>query len=66
MREAKANGQLIQASPDAPEKAVCPTCGGAVTKRKRRRMDGSVTYFYRHNTGEGENCPLRYNPTGER
>ena len=48
MREAIAEGQLVPAGPDAPEEAVCPACGGAVRKRKRRTMDGQVTYFYRH------------------
>jgi len=66
MREAKVDDQLVQAGLDSPEAATCPACGGIVRKRKRRRMDGSVTYFYRHNSGEGESCPLRYNPTGER
>ncbi len=60
MLEAKVGGQLVQAGPDSPEKALCPACGGAVSKRKRCRMDGSVTYFYRHARGVGEGCPLRY------
>jgi hypothetical protein len=62
MLEAKAEGKLVQAGPDSPEKAQCPACGAAVTKRKRRRMDGSFSWFYRHVRGEGEKCPLRYNP----
>ncbi len=62
MLEAQVDGQLVQASPDSPEKAQCPACGGTVSKRKRRLMDGSVTYFYRHHAGEGSNCPLRYTP----
>ena len=60
MLEASVDGQLVQASPDSPEKAQCPACGGAVSKRKRRRMDGTITFFYRHDAGEGNNCPLRY------
>ena len=49
-------------SVDSPEEAVCPTCGGVVTKRKRRKMSGQVTYFYRHETGVGDECPRRYRP----
>jgi len=62
MREAMVKGQLVPASPDSSEKARCPTCGGTVTKRKRRRMDGSFSWFYRHSRGQGEGCPRRYNP----
>ena len=62
MREAKVDGQLIQADPNSPETALCPACGGSVSKRKRRNMDGSVTYFYRHAHGEGDTCPLRHRP----
>ena len=54
--------RLITAGPDSPDRAQCPECGAPVTKRKRRRMDGSVSYFYRHVRGKGERCPLRYNP----
>lgn len=62
MREAVVEGQPVPADPDAPEKAVCPACGGAVRKRKRRTMDGQVTYFYRHERKAGKKCPLRYHP----
>lgn len=62
MLEAKVDGQLVRAGPHSPEKGRCPSCGGTVSKRKRRRMDGRVTYFYRHNTAEGIDCPLRYTP----
>lgn len=62
MQEAVVNGQMISAGPDSPEKAQCPVCGGTVTKRKRRRMDGSVSWFYRHIHGEGKGCSLRYYP----
>jgi uncharacterized protein with PIN domain len=48
MRKAKVNTQIVQASPDSPDRARCPQCGAPVVKRKRRRMDGSVVYFYRH------------------
>jgi len=62
MLEAKVGGQLMRAGPDSLEKALCPACGGTVSKRKRRKMDGSVTYFYRHDVGVGDGCPLRYTP----
>jgi hypothetical protein len=62
MREAMVNGRLVLARPDSPEVATCPACGGVVKKRKRRRGDGQVTYFYRHVMGVGDGCPLRYRP----
>jgi len=62
VREAIVEGRLVPASPDAPEKAACPACGGAVKKRKRRTMGGQVTYFYRHERKVGGECPLRYHP----
>ncbi len=62
MREAKVNGRLVPAGPDTPTQAECPSCGDPVSKRKRRRSDGRVTYFYRHATGAGDGCPLRYRP----
>ncbi|MCP4543890.1 MAG: hypothetical protein GY832_42795 [Chloroflexi bacterium] len=63
MQDAKVNNQLIQAGPDSPEQAQCPTCGGAVVRRKRRRMDGDYSWFYRHAQGkEKSDCPRRYNP----
>ena len=62
MKQATLDGQPITASPDSPDRARCPACGAPVVKRKRRRMDGTVVYFYRHIQGEGEHCRLRYNP----
>jgi hypothetical protein len=62
MDQAINDENLIQAAPDSPEHAVCPACGGAVKRRKRRTMDGQTTYFYRHENGVGETCTLRYHP----
>ena len=62
MREAIAHGRLVAAGPTSPENAFCPYCRGVVSKRKRRRMDGHVTYFYRHKRGVGEECPRRAYP----
>jgi hypothetical protein len=66
MLEAKVNGRLVRAGANSPDKALCPACGGAVSKRKRSNLDGGTTYFYRHDRGVGNNCPLRYSPTGSR
>ncbi len=65
MRRAMVDGQLVRASPEAPAEATCPACGGAVEKRRRRRSDGGVTWFWRHRRGEGEGCPKRYDPNGD-
>ena len=62
MCEAMVNGRLMVAGPGSPEKAMCPSCGGTVSKRKRRKMDGEVVYFYRHKRGVGEECPRRAHP----
>jgi hypothetical protein len=63
MKEAEVKGKLVVAGPEAPDTGVCPHCGGVVQKRRRRRMGGGVTYFYRHNRGQGKGCPRRYRPT---
>lgn len=63
MRDAKVKGERVVAGPDAPESGVCPKCGGKVQKRQVRRMDRTITYFYRHCRGEGKECPRRYRPT---
>ena len=62
MREAKLNGKVIIAKPEAPDTAVCPECGTEVVKRRRTCMGGVVTYFYRHKRGKGKDCPRRYRP----
>ena len=64
MHEAKVNGRLTQAGPDSPEVAQCPACGGEVRKRKRKVGRNRYTYFFRHCRGIGDDCPLRYRPTG--
>jgi hypothetical protein len=63
MLEAKVDGEPIQAGPDSPEVAQCPACGGEVRKRKRKVGRDGHTHFYRHKTGVGQDCPLRYRPT---
>jgi hypothetical protein len=62
MQEARVNGCAVQSGPDSPQEAFCPSCGEEVKKRKRRRDDGSLTYFYRHKTGAGDGCARRCTP----
>jgi hypothetical protein len=62
MQEAKVNGHIVLAGPDSPQEAFCPSCGECVKKRKRRRGDGSLIYFYRHKIGAGDGCARRSTP----
>jgi uncharacterized C2H2 Zn-finger protein len=62
MREAKVGNRLVVAGPDAPEVGRCPACGAEVQKRKRRTMDKTTTWYYRHKRGQGKDCPRRYRP----
>ena len=64
MRKAMVDGRMMAASPESPAAATCPTCGGQVEKRKRRKGDGEVTWFWRHQPREGDGCPKRYDPNG--
>jgi len=63
MKQAQVDDKQVTAGPDTPSVAACPDCGGEVHKRRRTRMDGTVTYYYRHKRGEGKDCPKRYSPT---
>jgi hypothetical protein len=60
MREAMIGERTVTAGPNSPEVAHCPACGGEVHKRKRRRMDKRVTWYYRHKKGAPKDCPERY------
>jgi hypothetical protein len=52
--------RLVEAGPDAPTVATCPACGGGVELRSRRGRDPEhKTWFYRHQRGEGLDCPRR-------
>jgi hypothetical protein len=62
MIQAEIDGRLVKAGPDSPDVATCPACGGEVHRRRRRGRNGKVTYFYRHKTGIGDGCSLRYRP----
>ncbi|HRQ42627.1 MAG TPA: hypothetical protein PLD25_32340 [Chloroflexota bacterium] len=60
--------QPVTASPSAPDKAICPHCGGVVVPsallrtglRQRRRMnDGGCAYFWRHQDNRNRALRLR-------
>jgi hypothetical protein len=60
-----ADGKRIEASPQAPEEAICPDCGGKLTLRSRRTMNnGKVTYFWRHRGNKNRYCTARRRPVG--
>lgn len=60
MREAMVGDERVTAGPESPDVARCPACGSEVHKRKRRRMDKTVSWYYRHKNGTGKGCPERY------
>ncbi|MCB9420255.1 MAG: hypothetical protein H6667_10635 [Ardenticatenaceae bacterium] len=62
MKTAKTkDGKLITASETAPEEAICPYCGGAVTLRSRSTMNGGKkSYYWRHLNNQNRNCSGRY------
>jgi hypothetical protein len=60
MREAIVDKKRITAGPNSPEVATCPACGGEVHIRKRRTMDKTLTWYYRHKNGSEKWCPKRY------
>jgi hypothetical protein len=55
------NNARVEAGPDAPEVATCPTCGGVVVLRSRQvgRDPDDSTWYYRHKRGEGPRCLRR-------
>ena len=63
MRDAKINGRMVTAGPDSPEVGQCPECGHQVQKRSRRRMDKTISWFYRHTRGADRDCRRKYHPT---
>lgn len=54
MNRASVNGQEILAGPDAPDAALCPSCGDTVELKRFRD-----TWYYRHAAGVGRHCALR-------
>ena len=64
MKRARHNGRLIEAGPDAPERAECPDCGAEVLLRRRRNIGGE-SWYWRHRSGEGRGCRRRSRIPGE-
>jgi hypothetical protein len=62
VHKARLNGHLVEAGPNSPEVALCPSCGEEVHKRRRKVGQSEYTYFYRHRVGVGDGCSLRYRP----
>jgi hypothetical protein len=54
MNRALFNGLEVLAGPDAPDTALCLSCGEAVELKRFRD-----TWYYRHAAGVGRRCPLR-------
>ena len=55
-------GAPIEASPDAPDQAICPHCGGVVLLRGRKVMGGNQkSYYWRHTNNSDPDCPGRSN-----
>ncbi|MCB0206928.1 MAG: hypothetical protein KDH89_19090 [Anaerolineae bacterium] len=56
------NGSPVEAGAGQPEQARCPSCGGVVVLRRRRRgrPQQGVTYFWRHQDHENNRCPARF------
>lgn len=55
--------QPVMASDTAPDKAICPHCGGVVVLRQRKRMnDGGCAYFWRHQDNRNRSCNGRSHP----
>jgi len=50
------NQQAVTACEDAPKFAICPYCGGTVILRQRKRMNGEIVYFWRHQDNLQRNC----------
>ena len=59
MKRAVWKGMEIEASPDAPERAVCPHCGADVLLRRRKTMLDGETWYWRHAQGAPRACPGR-------
>ena len=55
-------GAWVHANPHAPDQALCPSCGGVVILRQRRRskQPGDVSYFWRHQDKSHIDCPGRF------
>ena len=62
MKQAKLDdGRVVEASPNAPERATCPYCDAEVLLRRRKTMLDGETWYWRHEVGQGRACPARNN-----
>ena len=53
-------GKEIIATAGAPERAVCPYCGGVLVLRGRRTMNkGEYAYYWRHLNNNNRHCSGR-------
>jgi predicted RNA-binding Zn-ribbon protein involved in translation (DUF1610 family) len=53
-------GKRVLAAEDAPDEALCPSCGDVVILRRRRLMNnGGVVYYWRHKDGGSLSCSER-------
>ena len=59
------DGSPIRAKAGAPERALCPECGGPMILRHRQRSShpGDVTYFWRHQDNTNLHCHARFSVT---
>ncbi len=58
--------QPVAAMADAPVQALCPHCGGGVTLRHRKQMNGHISYFWRHVDSHNRSCQARSRPGSSR
>ena len=66
MKRAKLDdGRFVEASPDAPDRAVCPHCGATVLLRRRKTMLDGETWHWRHAKGAPPTCPARSRVPGK-
>ncbi len=57
------HGDSVLADAAAPARATCPHCGGQVLLRRRRTMDGTIAYYWRHKNNHRIHCQGRSKPT---
>lgn len=66
MKRAKLDdGRFVEASPDAPDRAVCPHCGATVLLRRRKTMLDGETWYWRHAKDAPSTCPARSRVPGK-
>ena len=51
----------IEATADAPSRALCPKCGGVVLLRKRKLMNNAgSSYYWQHQRNANRQCGARW------